>query len=133
MIVDPQQQPEIAAKAERLRRWVGEDEAATCRLEDAGSRSTGGQLWGPGTQTPASCTPCCSEYVVAISGEVRRRQDPNPKLKTGSIEIKPSSIKASTAQLDLHRLCSHLVQRPVGTPSQVSMPPAAVVHLRLLR
>ncbi|PRW57769.1 aspartate--tRNA ligase [Chlorella sorokiniana] len=53
VIVDPQQQPEIAAKAERLR----------------------------------------SEYVVAISGEVRRRQDPNPKLKTGAIEITPSSIK----------------------------------------
>ncbi len=37
-----------------------------------------------------------SEYVVAISGEVRRRQDPNPKLKTGAIEITPSSIKART-------------------------------------
>lgn len=89
--------------------------------------------WGPGTQTQASCTSCCSEYVVAISGEVRRRQDPNPKLKTGSIEITPSSIKASTAQLDVHCLCSRLVQRPVGTPSQVSRLPAAVVPLLRLR
>lgn len=53
VIVDPQRQPEVAAKAERLR----------------------------------------SEYVVAVSGQVRLRSDPNPRLKTGTLEITPSEVK----------------------------------------
>jgi aspartyl-tRNA synthetase len=53
VIVDPQQQPEVAAKAERLR----------------------------------------NEYVVAVSGTLRLRSDPNPRLKTGTLEISPSDIK----------------------------------------
>ncbi|KAI3425845.1 hypothetical protein D9Q98_007819 [Chlorella vulgaris] len=57
VIVDPQQQPEIAAKAERLR----------------------------------------AEYVVAITGCLRLRKDPNPRMKTGSLEISPSDIKVLNA------------------------------------
>jgi aspartyl-tRNA synthetase len=53
VIVDPQKQPEVAAKAERLR----------------------------------------AEYVVAVTGSLRLRQDPNPRLKTGTLEISPSDIK----------------------------------------
>ena len=55
VVVDPQLQPEVAAKAERLR----------------------------------------AEYVVAVSGALRLRQDPNPRLKTGLLEISPTEIKAS--------------------------------------
>lgn len=58
VIVDPQQQPEIAAKAERLR----------------------------------------AEYVVAITGCLRLRKDPNPRMKTGSLEISPSDIKVRGQQ-----------------------------------
>ncbi|KAL4858257.1 Aspartate--tRNA(Asp/Asn) ligase [Chlorella vulgaris] len=57
VIVDPQQQPEVAAKAERLR----------------------------------------AEYVVAITGCLRMRKDPNPRMKTGSLEISPSDIKVLNA------------------------------------
>lgn len=57
VIVDPQQQPEVAAKAERLR----------------------------------------SEYVVAISGQLRRRSDPNPRMKTGALEISPREVKVLNA------------------------------------
>lgn len=53
VIVDPQAQPEVAAKAERLR----------------------------------------SEWVVAVSGALRLRTDPNPRMKTGTLEISPSDIK----------------------------------------
>jgi hypothetical protein len=58
VIVDPQQQPEVAAKAERLR----------------------------------------AEYVVAIAGCLRLRKDPNPRMKTGSLEISPSDIKVRGLQ-----------------------------------
>ena len=57
-MVDPQQQPEVAAKAERLR----------------------------------------SEWVVAVSGQLRVRQDPNPRLKTGTLEISPTDIKVGVRQ-----------------------------------
>lgn len=53
VIVDPQAQPEVAAKAERLR----------------------------------------AEWVVAVSGALRLRTDPNPRMKTGTLEISPSGIK----------------------------------------
>jgi aspartyl-tRNA synthetase len=59
VIVDPQQQPEVAAKAERLR----------------------------------------NEYVVAVSGTLRLRSDPNPRLKTGTLEISPSGIKVGVEGL----------------------------------
>lgn len=53
VVVDPQQQPEVAAKAERLR----------------------------------------AEYVVAVTGQLRARQDPNPRMKTGDLEISPTDVK----------------------------------------
>lgn len=53
VIVDPQAQPEVAAKAERLR----------------------------------------AEWVVAVSGALRLRTDPNPRMKTGTLEVSPSAIK----------------------------------------
>ena len=113
VIVDPQQQPEIAAKAERLRRWdiawgLGGAAVAAAVLGCGAGRccsSPGEHLGGPPRcwQLPNALSSTInihchlrSEYVVAISGEVRRRQDPNPKLKTGAIEITPSSIKART-------------------------------------
>lgn len=52
VVVDPQSQPGVALKAERLR----------------------------------------SEWVVAITGTVRRRKDPNPKLRTGAIEIAAEDV-----------------------------------------
>jgi aspartyl-tRNA synthetase len=53
VIVDPQAQPQVAARAERVRQ----------------------------------------EWVVAVTGQLRRRSDPNPRLKTGTLEISPTDIK----------------------------------------
>ncbi|KAL4436784.1 hypothetical protein ABPG75_003923 [Micractinium tetrahymenae] len=57
VIVDPQSQPEVAAKAERLR----------------------------------------AEWVVAVSGALRLRTDPNPRMKTGALEVSPTDIKVVNA------------------------------------
>jgi aspartyl-tRNA synthetase len=53
VVIDPQQQSEAHAKAERLR----------------------------------------GEWVVAVTGTLRARQDPNPRLKTGAVELVPAEVK----------------------------------------
>lgn len=68
-----------ASSGEARRRRVQDHNTPSCSPEPIGA---------------CHCILPRSEYVVAISGEVRRRQDPNPKLKTGAIEITPSDIKA---------------------------------------
>ena len=57
VVVDPQADPALGAKAERLR----------------------------------------AEWVVAVTGTLRLRKDPNPKLKTGEVEVAPAEIRVLNA------------------------------------
>lgn len=57
VVVDPQADPALGAKAERLR----------------------------------------GEWVVAVSGTLRLRKDPNPKLSTGAVEVAPAEIRVLNA------------------------------------
>ncbi|KAF8072660.1 aspS [Scenedesmus sp. PABB004] len=70
--------------------------AGSLRAEDAGKEVTlcGWVVFEPQTQPEASKLGARlrSEWVVCVTGELRLRKDPNPKLPTGAVELLARSV-----------------------------------------